>query len=531
MAAYKTQVGKFERFGFVTLLLLCLLLVNGRTKAADAQYDPSPLTSGLGVVVDLRGIWLDENGYRHVVPFNLFDRDEMEISCRFDLPGYDRLQDTLYLYLEAVAWTSEIFLNDKLLAVTEDPFEEHLFALKKEWLKPTDNHLLLHLSTAGLTFPWYPERFIGVFRQTLILQADSLPVSVHFPETVNSAKRAALIAAWTPDQQYLNDTMIIDRLASGLFAYPFPDPLAFPFRLSNRSQAILARLGLKVLPNVQAADSLAIYNYYPYASKADHKSLKFWRDSKLRPTSNYGKFQSQHSISSPDLNPPDRVSLLIFLLVPVLCMISLKLIAPRAYGSLGEYVTKTKIYLELIADNKFLKIEQRWLMNLLRMIVTSVTVALFLYYVELSETWSILNLFTTRSIVYSTLSSASQPLWQLFLEAFVLVATLNLLKYFIFNSIGTVFRVFNLSASIQNLDVFAAFPLNLIPYLPASFIFFLDPAPGAIVLRIWGILFLLYGARRIWLLYSGIGRLYQISGSLKILYICTLEILPCLILI
>jgi hypothetical protein len=531
MAAYKTQFGKFRISGFLALMFACLLLVGGRVKAQGIAYYPSPLTSGLAVVVDLQGIWTDENNNRHVVPFSRFDRDEMEIKCSFNLPQFERLQDTLYLYLEAVAWTSEIFLGKKLLAVTEDPFEEHLFALKKEWLTPENNLLTIHLSTKGLTFPWYPERFVGLFRQTLILQADSFPVSVRFPETVNAAPKAALIAPWSADSDYLNDTAIVKRMASGLFAYPFPDPIAFPFRPSNRAQAIIARLGLKVLPNFQTADSLAIYNYYPYASKADHKSLKFWRDSKLRPTSNYGKFQSQHSISSPELIPPDRVSLLIFLFIPVVCMIVLKLVAPRAYGSLGEYVTKTKIYLELIADNKFLKVEQRWLMNLLRMLVTSVTVALFLYYVELSESWSILNLFTTRSIIYRTLAGASQPLWQLFLEAFGLIVALNLIKYFIFNSIGTVFRVFNLSASIQNLDVFAAFPLNLIPYLPASFIFFLDPAPGAIVLRIWGVLFLLYGTRRVWLLYSGIGRLYQISGSLKILYICTLEILPWLILI
>lgn len=531
MAVYNTHVSKFRIIGLVGLMFACLFLANGRTKAADTPYYPSPLTSGLGVVLDLQGIWFDENNYRHVVPFNLFDRKEMQIKCNFDLKDFDKLQDTLYLYFEAVAWTSEIFLNERLLAVTEDPFEEHLFALEKQWLKPLNNELTIHLSTGGLSFPWYPERFVGIFRQVLLLQADSLPVPIRFPETVVTSKKAALIAAWSPEHQYLNDTVIIDQLATGLFAYPFADPITFPFRPSNRSLSILASLGIKVLSNPQAADSLAIYNSYPYASQADHKSLKFWRDPKLRPTGNYGNFQSQHSISSPDLNPPDQVSLLIFLLVPVLCMISLKLIAPRAYGSLGEYVTKTKIYLELIADNKFLKIEQRWLMNLLRMIVTSVTVALFLYYVELSETWSILNLFTTRSIVYRTLAGAAQPLWQLFLEAFTLVVLLNMLKYFLFNSIGTVFRVFNLSASIQNLDVFAAFPLNLIPYLPASFIFFLDPAPGAIVLRIWGILFLLYGARRIFLLYSGIGRLYQISGSLKILYICTLEILPWLILI
>jgi hypothetical protein len=81
------------------------------------------------------------------------------------------------------------------------------------------------------------------------------------------------------------------------------------------------------------------------------------------------------------------------------------------------------------------------------------------------------------------------------------------------------------------LDVFAAYPLNLVPMLPATFIFFLDPLVGSVILRIWALLFLLYGIRRVWLIYTGLGRLFQISVSLKILYICTLEILPWLLLI
>lgn len=502
-----------------------LLLANG------LRYFPSPLTSGLGAVMDLQGIWFDAHGNRHLVPFNLFDRDEMELKRNFDLPAYDQLQDTLYLYLEAVAWSSEIFLNERLLAVTEDPFEEHLLPLKKEWLKPGGNLLVIRLSTQGLVFPWYPDRFLGIFRQALILQADDEPFTVRFSETVAKASKAALLAAWEPGRQYLNDTMIVRQLGAGLFAYPYPDPVTFPFRPSNRAQAILAELGWKVLPNPAAADSLAAYNAYPYAQEADHKHLLFWRDGMLRPTSRYDHYQSQASITHPTLLPPDRTALLIFLLVPVLCMVSLKLIAPRAYGSLGEYVTKTKIYLELIADNKFLKAEQRWLMNLLRMVVTAVTVALFLYYVELSGSRAMLNIFATHSLLFRALQGGTVPLWQLFVEALVLVAGLNLMKYFLFNTIGTVFRVFNLSASIQNLDVFASFPLNLVPYLPASFIFFLEPAVGEIVLRVWGLLFLLYGSRRVVLLYNGLSRLYQVSGSLKILYICTLEILPWMVLI
>jgi hypothetical protein len=512
--------------------LASLLWAHGaKAQSAAIHYDPSPLTGGLSPVLDLQGIWYDANGNRHRVPFNLFDRDEMAITRKFDLPDYDKLQDTLYLYCEAIAWSSEINLNGRLLAVTDDPFAEYLLPLDKTWLLPTGNSLNIKLSTQGLSFPWYPKHFLGIFRQILLLQVDSLPRFPKFPVTVGHAPHAVLFAAWSQEHQYKSDSALLRDLGSGLFSFPYRVPIAFPFRPSNRSQAILASLGWEVLASPEGADSLAAYNSFPFSTEAEHKNLHFWRDSEMRPTAFYGDYQGKEGLNSPELNQPNKASLLIFLLIPVFCMLLLKLLAPRAYASLGEYLTKTKIYLELIGDNKFLKVEQRWLMNTMRMIITAVTVALFLYYVQLSESWRLLNILSSRSILYRTLYGASMPLWEIFLWALCLTITLNLVKYFIINSIGGIFRVFSLGPSIQNLDVFCAFPLNLGPFLPATFIYFLEPLAGGIVLRVWVALFLLYGARRLWLMYSGLGRLYQISGSLKILYICTLEILPWVILI
>jgi Domain of unknown function (DUF4271) len=534
MEAKSTGVSKFCNKVMISALAgLCFLLLAGESwsQAAPIHYDPSPLTGGLSPVLNLQGIWFDEYGNRHLVPFNYFDRDEMTISHTFDLPSLDELQDTLYLYCEAIAWSSEINLNGRLLAVTDDPFAEHLLPLDKSWLLPVGNRLEIRLSTHGLSFPWYPKHFLGVFRQLLLLQVDSLPRFPKFPVTVGHAPKAALFAAWSVDQQYKSDSEMIMALGQGLFSFPYRVPIAFPFRPSNKSMAILAAMGWEVLANPDGADSLAAYNSFPFSTEAEHKNLHFWRDADMRPTAYYGDYQRKESVNNPELNEPDKVSLLLLIFIPVLCMFLLKMLAPRAYGSLGEYLTKTKIYMELIVDNKFLKVEQRWLMNSMRMIITAVTVALFLYYVQLSESWRVLNIFSGRSVLYRTLYGTSMPPWEIFWWALVVTLTLNLVKYFVINGIGTIFRVFSLGPSIQNLDVFCSFPLNLVPFLPATFIYFLDPISGGILLRVWAILFLLYGARRLWLMSSGLGRLYQISRSLKILYICTLEILPWIILI
>ncbi len=534
MEAKSANVNKYRcKFLSLGLAGIAWLLGFGTSwsQQAPISYYPSPLTGGLRPVMNLQGIWFDENGNRHVVPFNYFDRDEMELTRKFDLHNYEQLQDTIFLYCESVAWSSEILLNGKLLAVTDDPFAEHLLPLQKSWLQPSANVLTIRLSTAGLSFPWYPRRFLGVFRQLLLLEVDSLPSFPKFPITVAAAQKAALLAAWSPEDQYLRDDLIIRELASGLFSFPDRIPIALPFRPSNQSMAILGALGWPVLASPDAADSLAAYNAFLFSTEAEHKNLHFWRDVELRPTAAYRHYQGMIDVERTEFNQPNRAILVLFLLLPVICMLLIKLLVPRSYGSLGEYLTKTKIYLELIADNKFLKVEQRWLMNAMRMILTSVTFGLFLYYVQLSESWKILNFFGSHSVLYRALHGSALPLWEIFLWALAIIFALNLLKYILINGVGTIFRVYTLGPSIQNLDVFAAFPSNLVPFLPATFIFFLEPTAGSIVLRVWAILFVLYGARRVWVLYSGLGKLYQISGSLKFLYICTLEILPWIILI
>ena len=534
MKAKSIRVSKYEYRWCRRALagLLCLLTAAIlQAQVPTARFASSTLTGGLIPVIDLQGIWIDENQNRHVVPFNYFDREEMELSRTFDLPAYRDLQDTLFLYCEAIAWSSEIQLNGRLLAVTDDPFAEHLLPVQKEWLDSTGNRLKIKMSTRGLGFPWYPKRFLGIFRQILLLQVDRQPRFPKFPSVVPHASTAVMFAPWGAANQFLHDSTIVRQMAQGLFSFPHDVPIAFPFRPSNESLAILGALGWKILASPADADSLAIYNAFPFSNIAGHKNLHFWRDAEMRPTHAYGIYQSQEAISNPELGKPDKAGLVIFLIIPILCMVLLKLLAPRAYGSLGEYITKTKIYLELIADNKFLKLEQRWLMNGLRMVLTATTLSLFLYYVDLSESWRMLNVFSGHSVLYEALYGKEMRLGSLFLYAFGIVVCLNLVKYMMFNGIGTVFRVFSLGSTIQNLDVFASFPTNLVPILPASFIFFLDPGVGGIVLRVWALLFILYGARRAWLIYSGMGRLYQISGSLKILYICTLEILPWVILI
>jgi hypothetical protein len=515
------------------LCLAVLLLVWGKMGAqpAEPEFYRSEITRGLAPILDLRGKWLDVDDGSITVPFCDQKSDRRDLGKLFDVPDYTGLPSKVFLYIEGLSWTAEVKLNGALLAVTEDPFSEYLLPLQKEWLNPVGNKLEVILRRSGPSKPLYPNRFLGIYRQIFILGPDSLERAPRIPQKTVSASRAVVIAPWTIENGIVYDTLAVGKALQGMFAYPEPDPVYFPFRPSAQTMDLAARLGVKVLLDIGGADSVAFYNKYPVSPEAGAFFGRFWRDEKNRPTEVYGTYFSQESLERRDLALPDKIALLTLLLGPVLMMLLLKLITPRLYASLPEYLTKTKIYLELIAGAKFLKDQQRWAMNLMRMVFTAIFVSLYLYYVSLSGDWTRLNILSSESFLYHYFEGTMPSLYQIFMQVLGVVAGLNLLKYFMLNLTGSIFRVFGFSSTLQNLDIFASFPLNFLPILPGAVIFFLAAETGTVLMHVWHALILIYFLRRLILVFNGLTKLFQFSTGIKILYICSLELAPWIFLI
>ena len=513
------------RAQFYLLIAGCGIVTCLPAKTPTIPFYPSELTGGLLPVADLQGEWIDEEDRRVAVPFQDVERREMLLHRNFDLPGFEGLSDTLYLYFEGLAWSAEVYLNDRLIAVTDDPFAEHLFQIKKEYFLPVQNRVEVRLNRNGLDYFLYPEHFVGVFRQALVLVAHPSAAFPALPEMVVDAKKALVLAPWTLENGFLYDTLAMTAMLDGLFSVPKGTTVYFPFRPSSFALSTAARLGARVATGA-TPDSLGFYNAYPVSNAMQPLLTPFWRQQDQRPASHYGHYIGLKQVTAPLVLPLDKVALLIFLLAPIIVMLLMKLLAPRIFSALPEYLTRSKIYLELIASNKFMKEEQRLLMNLARIFFLSITIALYLYYLRVTGGWDRLNVFSSRSLLYEIYAGTDYSLYVLFLQVFGVVAILTLLKYGLLNFIASIYRLHNLGSAAQSLDVFASFPVNLLPLIPGAVIFFLDARQGAIGLIIWYVLMLLYLLRRVVLVYGGIGRLFPLSVSLKILYVCTLEISP-----
>ncbi len=512
----------------VLILFLHVGVTGGLVEAAN--FVPSPLTSGLKPLVDLTGKWSSVKGGIEV-PFIDMEATEIQLSRWIILPEDQDPDRQLYLYLEGLAWTSEIYWNDQLLKVSQDPFAEHLLPIDYDWIHPTGDQLRIHLSLEGTDYSLYPEHFLGIHRAVFILEKDTAQFQLSYPEVVSYASKAVVLAPWQEKNAVLNDTEVFSRYTNGLFAIPKNIPVCLPFRPSNAALKILAESGIPILLSAEGADSLAFYNYYPLACKPKTLFPEFWRGPDLRPGKEYGSFQGWKELRMPKVKDPDHLTLLCLLLLPVFGMLAIRIGIPRVYESLPEYLSKTQIYLELIGNNKYLKTGQRFLMNFVRIILTGVTISLFLYYLNLSGILERLSVLSEESFLYQVLSGSSFSALEIMgLSIFVLLIV-NTLKYMLLNVAGSVFRLNNFSPTIQSLDIFASFPLNILPLLPLIFISFADVRVGEVLLIIWYIFLFIYLIRRFILIYTGLTRLFSFPTSLKFLYICFLEILPWILLL
>ncbi len=524
------SVFNFGPRSFLGSILCLLLVVTGRPVEA-ADFVPSPLTRGMKPLVDLTGEWSSSEGKKIQVPFADPEAREMQLSRWLRLPEDHDPGKQLYLYLEGLSWTSEIYWNDHLLKVSQDPFAEHLLPIENDWIHPAGDQLRIHLSSEGADYILYPEHFLGIHRGVFILESDKVQVDLPQPEVVSFTSKAVVLAPWSESDLFLDDVKVIKMYTEGLFSIPKHIPICLPFRPSNAAYKMLGESGIPVLFSAKGADSLAFYNYYPLARKPEVLHPDFWRGADLRPGKGYGSFQNWEELRMPRGEDLDRFALLSLLLLPVLGMLAIRIGIPRVYDHLPEYLSKTKIYLELIGNNKYLKTGQRYLMNFVRITVTGATISLFLYYLNSSGDLIRLNIWSEESLLYGVLSGNSFSALEIMGMAMLVLVIVNMLKYLLLNMAGGIFRLNNLAATVQALDIFASFPLNLLPLVPLIFIFFVDSSVGEILLIIWYVLFLVYLIRRFILIYAGLSRLFSFSASMKFLYICSLEILPWVLLL
>ena len=457
------------------------------------------------------------------VPFELQGPGELTFIYDWQVPG--ALPDSFYLYFGGLAWYAELELNAQYLGWQQHPFEPWAVKVRKRWLSEGENRFVLRLRQ-GAGLPGYPAPFLGIFRPVYVLSAAQLAqVQVPLLPHLLMGDTVALLAPYFREQGYHFDAFeamrsLLPMLQNGqrLIHFPFPPGRQF--------EAFCAEWGLIVVDSLAPQTVVMPLNEYPFDPHVQAGTPPYWVDREGRRSLQYGQtYLAGEPPAAPPVKEPGG-ALLGMVLLPLLSLFTLKVLAPGVFYAQKGMLLQPQLYLDSSGEASaggsqslvYILVGLKWLS-------LSSFLAMVFEEVDRQNHWSWLNVFSEQSLANS-LMPQQETLLSKWIWLVALIGVGLLLRQLLLWMLGQIFRFKGLAQEMLVLDVMSTYPLVLWLPLPAALMLFADPARD-----IWlGIgllgLFVAYFLRQLFLWYVGLGRLFSFSPAMKILYICTFNILP-----
>lgn len=478
-------------------------------------------------IQDLSSGWIDDEHRFQRAPFWRASTEQWELSRFFSASD---TKDTVWVYFEKLAWETEVWLNGSLLKLQKEPFQALLLPLPPGMLSDSSNVLTIRQEQNSLAKKFWPQSFCGSYGKIWLLGRSAERKPPVYSKWVSAAKEVAFLAPWSPETGPVADgawfkTKLAEIKSRGISVIYFPfEPPALYLSQCNEE-------GFSRLDNLLAAGKVAFVNEYPQAWGRSGIPVPFWFTEDGSRSRNFGALVAGEILENGYLRKADRLALSVFLVLALLGLLLIKVLTPRLWVALPEFLTKSKIYLELIRNGKFLRQYEVILLTIYRTALLSLILALTIYYISLSGKWEWLNVFSSKSILFRLYFATEYTPVQIFFQVWAYVGAISLFKYILMSFCGQVFNIQGLGQSIQDLDIFASFPLLWLPLLPVTVLFFAPPTSSGIAAGFLLALILIYQLRLLGILYQGISSIFQFSAGIKILYICALEIVPWVIMI
>lgn len=520
------------------LLFISIILVSlGIRLEAARPPGNTYINVGLKSVLSFGGGWMDEFEIEHSVPFTMPGRSLVTLKKDFEWPILileDSVQrefrpDSLYIYANGIGWTGSIFINEVFIGRIEDPFGQYQFGLSPSLLVRGTNRIVVELSIAGPDFEYYPIPVIGIFRPLQLLAPANVVELPMRPKVVENADTAIAFSPWNSSGNEYSEREMLSHLV--VLKKAGAKVLWFPFQPPGVMLSMARELGFLELRRLDSAKFIAFYNHQEFGSISTLFRGDFWIGNDGEQTDSFGKYYESAKEQRHSIPRSDQIVLIVLLVLVVIGLVLLRVITPRIYEAMPEYLLKSKIHFDLIRTGKFMRPGETIFLNFLRLFVFGICLSVLLYFIQTSGKFDSLNLVTEESSLFRILKSAHWSFLGIMLTVLGFLVLFGMLRYFLLAVLEFVYRRTGLALSMQNLDVLSSMPVNLVLLLPAACLFFLDPAWGDLIIVLWQLVFLAMMIRRIWVLVTGQRFLFNLPAGLIFLYICTLEILPWILLI
>lgn len=502
--------------------------------SAQAKYYPIPFVfhendvserfNGAKVVLSLNGSWVSESGLIRNVPFWETEKEMLVLRKHF------KVQDTfpnLCIYFEGVAWTSEIYLNGRLLMIHRKPFEPLIIPIEAQWLSPVQNELVIHMAIAGEDTEWKHMHALGMHRPVWILSdCSALPQRSIRPSrnTVDSFIVYCPVSSGflyhSPQENIKRDIRLLSKHKVRA--------VYFPITPDWEVLAAFDRAGFYRISKAPQNGIALWFNAWPTINVGYLNANVFWFNDRFYPTDAIHTWHRVEDLFTC-IRKHDNFVILLILMFPLLGLLILKLSHSQVFNAIPYWVFRERLENELITDRKFLRSGQNALMTLNYLLILAACIALLVYFFQIKCFDSPYVIFNEKESLFNQfLFAGFHPVLQ-FLIVFLILFLILLMKLLFVSFISLVFRKHFMTGVYLDLQILAGFPINLILLAFSVYVFYSSDIQLHILFNIWLSILLALFFRHIWLLFKGMYHSYHFHPLLIFLYICAFEILPWLL--
>jgi hypothetical protein len=300
----------------------------------------------------------------------------------------------------------------------------------------------------------------------------------------------------------------------------------FAFPPGRQFEAFCAEFGLVRVDSLAPQTVVLPVTSYPADPRVQAGTPPFWLDEAGRRTLQYGQvYLAGEPPPAPPVRYPDG-ALLMMALLPLMSLFTLKVLAPGFFYAQQGMLLQPQLYLESSGEAStggsqnlvYVLVGLKWL-------GLSSFLALLFEEVDRQNHWSWLNVFSEQSLANSFMPQ-QETLLSKWIWLFALLGAGLVLRQLLLWLLGQIFKLKGLAQEMLVLDVMSTYPLVLWLPLPAALMLFAGPGRDSWVGIGLLLLFVAFYTRQLFLWYLGLGRLFFFSPAVKILYICTFNILP-----
>jgi len=473
---------------------------------------------------ELNTAWRTANEELLEIPFTK-PVSEAPLTISYQWKWNCQLPDTVYLYIEGVAWEADLTLNDQFLSISSSPITPWVIPIAREWLGNSPANFKLTLR-AGKPYPNFPQPFLGITQGVFIMDLAQLAHTRRKP--LPQTHHTDSVICWAP---YFDGSIVYnDSIAFQHLWHILRQPthtIYFPFPPSRRQLELCTHYDLMIADQINQDTYVAMLNDYPVDERSLTLHKRFWLDENQRRLEDYGEYFPANFplIYRKRVKPWLGMGLIIFF--PLLALLLIKLTNNNFFYSLHRLFLKPDVYIDTINDITTGNPGFIILLILIKIFTYTFLITIGIYYVDWANLWEDINIFSDQSLLFRFFYGLNRT-GKIFIRALLIVSIWQVFKYSLLNLTGSIFHIRNFSLLGFNLDMVGILPYMMVLKIPLIVALFLQEGYIA-----WGILFftglLFFFLRHIYVLYLGLERIFNFSLGIKILYICAFKLLPYII--